>query len=45
MKREVERETDDRGQKRLIEYCHLETLRLQWELIDANRLSDEEGTR
>lgn len=36
MKREVERETDDRGQKELIKCCHLEMLSHQWELIDPN---------
>lgn len=36
MKREVERETDDRGQKELIKCCHLEMLSHQWELIDSN---------
>ena len=36
MKREVERETDDGGQKELIKCCHLEMLSHQWELIDLN---------
>ncbi len=36
MKREAERETDDRGQKELIKCCHLEMLRHQWRLIDPN---------
>lgn len=36
MKREVERETDDRGQKKLIKCCHLEMLSHQWELIYPN---------
>lgn len=36
MKREVERETDDRGQKQLIECCHLEMWSHHWELINSN---------
>lgn len=36
MKREHEREKNDRGQKELIKCSHLEMLSHQWELIDSN---------
>lgn len=36
MKREVERETDDRGQKELIKCCRLEMLSCRWKLINPN---------